>query len=117
MSKRFGDWRPRGPSKARLTRYTANFQTLYQAATALGLQLYLDPAVQAPIIATFRPPSGPFRFEAFYEALAARGFIIYPGKLTKEPSFRIGCIGAVTPADFERLAAALGPALGEATAS
>jgi 2-aminoethylphosphonate-pyruvate transaminase len=106
-----------GGSKARLARYTANFQTLYQATTALGLQLYLDPSVQAPIIATFRPPSGPFRFETFYDVLAARGFIIYPGKLTKEPSFRIGCIGAVTPADFERLAVALGPALREATAS
>jgi 2-aminoethylphosphonate-pyruvate transaminase len=104
-----------GPT-ARLARYTANFQALHQAATALGLQLYLDPALQAPIIATFRPPSGSFRFEAFYDALAARGFIIYPGKLTKEPSFRIGCIGAVTPTDFERLGAALGPALREATA-
>jgi 2-aminoethylphosphonate-pyruvate transaminase len=105
-----------GGPEARLARYTANFQTLFQAATALGLELYLDLALQAPIIATFRPPSGLFRFEAFYEALAARGFIIYPGKLTREPSFRVGCIGAVTPEDFQRLAAALGPALQEATA-
>jgi 2-aminoethylphosphonate-pyruvate transaminase len=29
--------------------------------------------------------------------------VIYPGKLTREETFRIGCIGAVEPADFERL--------------
>jgi 2-aminoethylphosphonate-pyruvate transaminase len=39
--------------------------------------------------------------------LAARGFVIYPGKLTKAESFRIGCIGALTPADFERLLVAV----------
>ena len=31
-----------------------------------------------------------------------RRFIIYPGKLTQAQSFRIGCIGALEPEDFER---------------
>lgn len=92
-----------GPS-ARLARYQANFNVLVGGMSRLGYPLYLDPALQAPIIATFRPPLGrPFDFEALYAALAARGFIIYPGKLTREPSFRIGCIGAVKPEDFRRL--------------
>jgi 2-aminoethylphosphonate-pyruvate transaminase len=93
-----------GGPPARLRRYQANFEVLAKGMRRLGFQLYLDPKVQAPIIATFRPPEDrPFVFEDFYGALAARGFIIYPGKLTKAASFRIGCIGAVTPADFERL--------------
>ena len=29
-----------------------------------------------------------------------RGFTIYPGKLTKVDSFRIGCIGQVFPDDM-----------------
>jgi 2-aminoethylphosphonate-pyruvate transaminase len=102
-----------GPA-ARLRRYQDNLDTLVEAATDLGLRLFLDRAVQAPIIATFHPPSDAFVFEAFYDALARRGFIIYPGKLTRAPSFRIGCIGAVNRADFARLSAALGPALAEA---
>ena len=49
-----------------------------------------------------------FTEDDLYAALAARGFIIYPGKLTQAESFRIGCIGALEPADFDRLVAAIG---------
>ena len=59
-------------------------------------------ALQAPIIATFRTPPG-FAFQPFYDGLAERGFLIYPGKLTQAESFRIGCIGAVDRSVFERL--------------
>jgi 2-aminoethylphosphonate-pyruvate transaminase len=93
-----------GGAPARLARYSANLTILAEGFGALGFPLYLDAALQAPIIATFRPPTDTaFDFRTFYDALAARGFVIYPGKLTREPSFRIGCIGAVQPKDFERL--------------
>jgi 2-aminoethylphosphonate-pyruvate transaminase len=106
-----------GPA-ARLRRYQQNLDTLIACATAVGLELYLERSLQAPIIATFRAPSDrPFDFETFYQALHRRGFIIYPGKLTRTETFRIGCIGAVHPADFERLGAVLGSALDEASAS
>ena len=106
-----------GGAPARLRRYEANLEMLLRGAGAVGIDLYLDRALQAPIIATFRAPTNPaFRFQTFYDALASRGFVIYPGKLTQGESFRIGCIGAVTPADFQRLAAVLGPALAEAGA-
>jgi 2-aminoethylphosphonate-pyruvate transaminase len=78
----------------------------------LGFRLYLDAAVQAPIIATFHAPPD-FPFERFYDALAARGFLIYPGKLTKADSFRIGCIGALEPGDFVRLIEAVAASLDE----
>lgn len=97
-----------GGPPARLRRYQANFDVLSEGMLRLGFALYLKPVLQAPIIATFRAPADhPFAFEAFYSALAERGFIIYPGKLTREPSFRIGCIGAVEPEDFRRLLAAV----------
>jgi 2-aminoethylphosphonate-pyruvate transaminase len=70
--------------------------------------------VQAPIIATFHPLDAPyFAFDRFYEALAARGFLIYPGKLTKADSFRIGCIGALDRGDFLELLVAIEDALTE----
>ena len=92
-----------GGPPARLRRYQQNFDTLAAGMNKLGFQLYLDPEVQAPIIATFRIPPRAFVFEDFYRDLARHGFVIYPGKLTQEQSFRIGCIGAVTPDDFIRL--------------
>lgn len=102
-----------GPT-ARLARYRRNCAILVEGMKRLGFRLFLDEAVQAPIIASFHYPTDrPFHFEGFYQALAVRGFVIYPGKLSRAPSFRIGCIGAVEPADFHRLLAAIGDIMKE----
>ena len=95
-----------GPA-ARLARYGRNLDILVDGMAQLGFELFLDRALQAPIIATFQSPPG-FAFEDFYQSLAARGFVIYPGKLSRAETFRIGCIGAVGPADFQRLLAVIG---------
>jgi len=102
-----------GPA-ARYAHYAANFRTLADGMSRLGFRLFLDESIQSPIIATFRTPQDPrFRFDDLYAALAARGFIIYPGKLTQAQSFRIGCMGALEPEDFERLVAAVGGTMAE----
>ena len=41
-----------------------------------------------------------FVFQRFYDGLKARGYVIYPGKLTVADSFRIGCIGRLYPKDM-----------------
>jgi 2-aminoethylphosphonate-pyruvate transaminase len=93
---------------ARHARYSANRDTLMHGMRALGFEPYIDKALQAPVIVTFRiPPGGWFSFDRFYAFLADRGIVIYPGKLTREPSFRIGCIGAIGPADMARALAAI----------
>jgi 2-aminoethylphosphonate-pyruvate transaminase len=80
-------------------RYAANCRTLVDGMRRLGFETFLSDALQAPIIVTFHSPSDErFDFRKFYDALHARGFVIYPGKLTKAPSFRIGCIGAIDKA-------------------
>lgn len=106
-----------GPA-ARLARYRENFRTLLEGMRRLGFELYLDEAAQSPIIATFRMPADhPFAFAPFYDALAERGFLIYPGKLTQAETFRIGCIGALDRRDFERLLAAVAETLEAARAA
>ncbi|MCB4823982.1 2-aminoethylphosphonate--pyruvate transaminase [Roseicella aerolata] len=103
-----------GGPPARLARYAENCRTLLAGMRRLGFSLYLEDALQAPIIATFRMPEArPLRFAEFYDALAARGFLIYPGKLTQAETFRIGCIGAIGRRDMERLLAAVEAVLGE----
>jgi 2-aminoethylphosphonate-pyruvate transaminase len=70
---------------------------------ALGFKPFLDPAVQAPIIVTFHAPADPkYDFKTFYAAARARGFILYPGKLTTVETFRVGCIGAIGPGEIEQ---------------
>lgn len=86
-----------GPA-GRLARYRENARILAEGMRALGFELLLDPAVQAPIILTFEMPADPrFDFATFYELLREQGYVIYPGKLTVAPSFRMGCIGRLGP--------------------
>ncbi len=86
-------------------RYTRNAQALVAGMTEIGFSTLLGEDKSGPIIQTFLTPSDPnFKFERFYEALRKRGFTIYPGKLTKRPSFRIGTIGQI---DERVIAAAL----------
>jgi 2-aminoethylphosphonate-pyruvate transaminase len=92
-----------GPA-ARLRRYAANFAVLSEGMRRLGYAPYLEAAVQSPIIGAFRPrPGEPFDFDRLHNGLRDQGFVIYPGKLTKDVTFRIGCIGAVQPEDIRRM--------------
>jgi len=83
-----------GGVEGRHTRYTNNCRILVEGMRALGFETLLPDELQAPIIVTFKMPSQKaFEFQTFYDALSKRGYLIYPGKLTVAPSFRIGCIG------------------------
>ena len=83
-----------GGIEGRLKRYKANQATLVQGMKRIGFVPLLEEAHAGPIIQTFLNPQDPrFDFEVFYRFLRARGFAIYPGKLTKRSSFRIGTIG------------------------
>ena len=85
-----------GGVTARGARYARNAQILLKGMRGMGFSTLLNDNEAGPIIQTFLTPRDPrFDFEHFYEALRSRGFAIYPGKLTKRPSFRIGTIGKV----------------------
>jgi 2-aminoethylphosphonate-pyruvate transaminase len=103
-----------GGQPARLARYTANCEALIGGMEALGFVPFLDADIQAPIIVTFHAPADPrYEFKAFYEAVKARGFILYPGKLTQLETFRVGCIGAIGPSEMKEAVAAVAGALKE----
>ncbi len=85
-----------GGVAARGARYLANRQTLVAGMRGLGFVTLLQDAWLSPIITTFFCPADPrFGFDGFYDRMKARGFILYPGKLTRAESFRIGHIGQV----------------------
>ena len=103
-----------GGQPARLARYTANMRTLYDGVRGLGLTPCLPPDVQGPIIVNVHAPVDPaWDLQRFVDALKARGVLISNFYNTEQPSFRVGCIGAITPADMARAVVAMGEALGE----
>jgi 2-aminoethylphosphonate-pyruvate transaminase len=75
-------------------RYRSNCDLLVSGMREMGFKTLLPDDLQAPIIITFHMPTNPeFNFDAFYDGLKDRGYVIYPGKLTVANSFRMGCIG------------------------
>jgi 2-aminoethylphosphonate-pyruvate transaminase len=103
-----------GGVRGRAARYDANYQTLVQGMRKLGFQEYLAPEDQGYIITSFCYPDDPnFDFHRFYDSLNARGYIIYPGKVSDADCFRIGNIGRITEADVKDLLAAIAATLEE----
>jgi 2-aminoethylphosphonate-pyruvate transaminase len=101
-----------GGAAARLARYSANARTLYDGMLAIGLRPYLPQNVQGPIVLNVHAPGdAAWSLQGFVDALKARGFLISNFYDTEHPSFRVGCIGAVTPDDFSRFVAAADGAL------
>jgi 2-aminoethylphosphonate-pyruvate transaminase len=102
-----------GGVAARGQRYASNARLLISGMRAMGFSTLLSDNEAGPIIQTFLTPRDPnFDFEKFYEELRLRGFAIYPGKLTKRPSFRIGTIGKVDAKVMEGVLAAIREVLG-----
>ncbi len=103
-----------GGIAAREKRYQANKKILDEGMAALGFSQYLRPEIQGHIITSFLYPDDPnFNFEKFYKKLNDRGFIIYPGKLSKADAFRIGNIGQIFPDDVKALIIAVKEVLAE----
>jgi len=103
-----------GGQAARGARYRKNCETLIDGMAALGLRTFLPRELQAPVIVTFHAPSDPnYAFKAFYEKVKARGYVLYPGKLTQVETFRVGCIGAIDANEMRNVVSAVGEVLRE----
>ncbi len=108
------EFQEEGGVAGRGRRYRENCRILVEGMRALGFRTLLPDELQAPIIVTFHKPADPrFDFEAFYDRLRRRGYVIYPGKLTVADSFRIGCIGRMAAEQMQGALAAIRETLDE----
>ncbi len=99
---------------ARNRRYQENQSVLVEGMRRLGFRTLIDSAHQSPIITTFHDPADPaFSFEAFHDALKARGCAIYPGKIGGTDAFRVGSVGHIDRGDIEALLVAVAETIDE----
>lgn len=88
----------------RYIRYVSNQKTLVGRMRQIGFQTLLPDELHSPIITSFlSPESEKYSFEKFYGLLKENGFVIYPGKVTRGKTFRIGNIGEVYSQDIVQL--------------
>ena len=101
-----------GGIEKRHARYCKNHEVLLNGMISLGFKPLLPEKYQSPIITSFLSPSNPdYDFKIFYQKLKGQGFVIYPGKVTQNDTFRIGNIGEVYPQDMHRLICAVESAM------
>ena len=103
-----------GGQPARLRRYAANMRALCEGVGRFGLRPMLPADRQGPIVVNIHAPDDPaWRLQAFVDALKVRGVVISNFFNTATPSFRVGCIGAVSPGQMAGAAEAMGAALAD----
>ncbi|UFN48324.1 2-aminoethylphosphonate--pyruvate transaminase [Roseomonas sp. OT10] len=103
-----------GGIAGRQARYRASWRRLVDGMRQMGFRTLLDDAVASPIVATFHEPQDEnYSFARLYAGMKARGFIIFPGRLAAANTFRIACIGVVTPDDIARAMEALAETMAE----
>ncbi|EJQ09191.1 2-aminoethylphosphonate-pyruvate transaminase [Bacillus cereus BAG3X2-1] len=92
-----------GGVRARYNRYYNNQKLLVNRMGEIGFKPLVDEKYQSPIITSFIYPEAGFEFQQLYNELKQYGFVIYPGKISKVDTFRIGNIGDVHEEDINRL--------------
>jgi len=93
-----------GGITARANRYAENNSLLIAGMQKLGFKPFLPENIRSYIITSFLYPTHPnFSFEVFYSKLNEKGYVIYPGKLSKVDCFRIGNIGQLFFFDIQML--------------
>jgi 2-aminoethylphosphonate-pyruvate transaminase len=93
-----------GGITARANRYMENNSLLITGMEKLGFKTFLPENIRSYIITSFLYPAHPnFSFEVFYSKLNEKGYVIYPGKLSKVDCFRIGNIGQLFFFDIQLL--------------
>jgi 2-aminoethylphosphonate-pyruvate transaminase len=101
-----------GGQPARLARYQENARTVWQGLSDIGLVPCLSAADQGPIVVNIHAPPDPaWSLQRFVDLLKAHGFIISNFYNTPEPSFRVGCIGDVSPQDMRNFVTAVDQSL------
>ena len=106
--------REQGGSPARLARFEANWRRLVDGMRQMGFRTVVPDSLASPIVATFHNPDHPsFSFDALYQGMKRRGFVIFPGRLALADTFRIGCMGDVSPDDIGRAMDAVADTLRE----
>ena len=106
-----------GGVAARERRYRHNHFLLVEGMEQIGFKPFLPPSVQSCIITAFHYPANAwFGFAGFYQRLSDKGFIIYPGKISRADTLRIANIGHLFETDIRRLLHAIDEVMQEMSA-
>lgn len=88
--------------EAKWERHQAVWKELVKGAEAFGFKPLIDLKYQSRLVLALQYPDDPnFSFEKMHDLLYAKGFTIYPGKVSDFKTFRLCSLGAIFPSDID----------------
>lgn len=93
---------------ARHRRYAESYRTLKDGLKALGFRLLLETDESGILLTVHEPADERYDFQRMHDWFYARGFTIYPGKLTGARTFRLSVMGAIDASDVRAFLRLLG---------
>lgn len=93
--------------QAKWERHQSVWKALVDGAKELGFEMIIKEEHQSRLVVSLKYPDDPnFSFEKMHDLLYAKGFTIYPGKVSDLPTFRLCALGTLVPEDIESFYAA-----------
>lgn len=87
--------------KAKWERHTRVFRAINEGLEKLGFRQVIRPEWRAGLVASAIYPDDPkWNFEKIHDYCYARGFTIYPGKISMANTFRLCALGAIDEDDI-----------------
>ena len=100
--------------QAKWARHTRVFNAIHAGLDELGLRDAVRREWQSGLVVSVRYPDDPhWDFEKVHDYCYARGFTIYPGKISTTNTFRLCALGAIDEADIRDFFAVFRAALNE----
>lgn len=88
--------------QAKWKRHQAIWKELVQGAEKFGFKPLINKEFQSHLVLALLYPDDPtFTFETMHDLLYAKGFTIYPGKVSDFHTFRLCSLGAIYPEDIK----------------
>ncbi len=97
----------------RIARYAENARVLREGLGRFGLEILVPASARSHILTTFKLPRG-VMYPDLHDAMKRRGFIIYAGQgQIATYAFRVANMGALAPADMEKVVAGFAESFAE----
>lgn len=87
--------------EAKWQRHLGAFEAIHTGLERLGFRDIIRRELQAGLVVSVKyPDDANWDFEKVHDYCYARGFTIYPGKVSSQDTFRLCALGAITAADI-----------------
>lgn len=87
---------------AKFARHRRVYEAIHRGLDELGLETVIDRSIESGLVVSVKYPDIPgWSFEKVHDYCYARGFTIYPGKISSTNTFRLCALGAIDEKDIQ----------------